>query len=75
MVMEAPEAALEEEHADVVAVVTVVQHARFKRVELHREGLQPFRYLYTSPRVVYSLGSYRHSRIARQTAVWPARST
>ena len=72
MVMEAPEAALEEEHADVVAVVTVAQLARFKREELHREGPQPFRYLYTSPRVAYSSGNYRHSRTAQQTAVWLA---
>ena len=54
MVMEAPEAALEEEHADVVAVVTVAQLVQFRHEVLCREGLQPFRCRYTSPRAVYS---------------------
>ena len=72
MVMEAKEAALEEEHADAVAVATVAQLAQFRHEVLCREGPQPYRYLYTSPRVAYSSGSYRHSQTARQTAVWSA---
>ena len=75
MVMEAPEAALEEEHADVVVVVTVVQHAQFRHEVLCREGPQPFKFHYTSPRAAYSSGSYRHFRTAQQTAVWLALST
>ena len=72
MVMEAPEAALEEEHADVVAVATVVQLVQFRHEVLCREGPQPFRYHYTNPKAVYSSGSYKHSQTARQTAVWSA---
>ena len=72
MVMEATEAALEEQHADVVAVVTVVQHAQFRHEVLHREGPQPFKYHFTSPRVAYSWENYRHSQTAQQTAVWLA---
>ena len=70
--MGAPDASLEEEHADVVVVATVAQIVQFKREELCREGLQLFKCHYISPRVVYSSGSYRHSQTAQQIAVWLA---
>ena len=72
MVTEVPEAALEEEHADVVAVAIAAQIAQFRHEVLRREGPQLFMCRYTSLRAVYSSGSYKHSQTARQTAVWSA---